>query len=698
MQRSRPTSLPVVLARVVDAQFGGDPQAQNLFSAFLARNARHAEGARQAMIAAQNRKLSWELRCAAIFMLEHHALALWSRRKLTPAGQSLLVSLGLISGGAVPAAVLDEGFSTSEPAAFVTELCNRLARLNYIHSHIRGLDTDPEKLLDFIYISRKPCKLSLARYLLDPDEVAGRILKEVRSSPGLPRQLCEVDYNGEALQKPASPRLNRFDRKLASQLRHGDRVLWVAEQTSSELNSLIEYPLGTVALVIKPPGSDLEFEVKRAGIRGPRLLNVLFQRNKSAVPLPHRLQGASYGHMLDYEQLASGRFAEIYRRVHGAEAPMSRCLGVTAISTVPNGKGNEQLMEYFSNAHAFGPGFEEMRAEMKRCVEAFEGKNRRNELAGPIGLTTRFILATVPNQAWMAGTSSFRLDRTAELLSPQGPEIYFKQGLGRAFTADDARHLADELLQEALGVYCPPDCGAIPYKDYIETALAMPCNRTVADSTYLECLADIGRYWGTLVAIGGYTEGESFVTRNVGLKSRWEQGRWRTRICFMDHDCMSGLGIPGDKPSAGWPLEGMRKDSDWICERPNSRNEFDCLRQIYGVSSGLEAQGQELFRKEAGSAHAKTRWAMRKSAKARTMFDREYVDSLIVRDQLVHEFLSHRGSEERIAAWKEGARIRFASTIYNEESFSPFCDCMARNAHRLDRYAFLYAPFPSGPR
>jgi len=654
------------------------------------------------MIAARDARLPWDLRCAAILMLEHHALLLWEQKGPASESQSLLVSLGLFSGDAIHKTVLDEGFSTTDPAAFVTELRNRLARLNYIHAGIDGLKTKPGKLLDFIYVSRRPCKLSLARYLLDPDEVASRILDEVRSSTGVPRNLRSLDYHGNTLQEPVAPSLSDFDRKLTSQLRSDHRVLWVADQTSSELNSLVEYPLGTVALVIKPPGSDMEFEAKRAGMRGRHLLNIIYERNGKPAPIPHRLQGACYGHMVDYECYASGRFSEIYRRVHGVEPPMSRCLGVTAISTVPNGAGDTPLVQYFSSPHIFGPGYDAMRAEMQRSVEAFEGSDRRDNLVGPVGLTARFIVATVPNQAWLAGTTSFRLDRTADLLSTRGAELYFVAGLGRKFTADfsadDARRLADEILEEVLGVYHPPDCDAVAYREYIEAALALPANRAIADKTYLDCMVDIGLYWGTLLAIGGYTEGESFVSRNVGLKSRWQSGQWRTRICFMDHDCLTGLGVPGEEPNAAWSIEGMRKDSDWICERGNARSEFACLREIYGVSSAIQTQGEEIFRAQVASAHTTTRNAMRNLEPVRELFDREYVDSLIVRDELIHRYLCNRDTEEGLERWKAEVKARFASTLYAKESLDYFFNTVARTAHRLERYAFLYAPSLYTPR
>src|SRR5206468_3114606 len=39
-----------------------------------------------------------------------------------------------------------------------------------------------------------------------------------------------------------------------------------------------------------------------------------------------------------------------------------------------------------------------------------------------------------------------------------------------------------------------------------------------------------------LLAVRGFSRGESFVERNVGLRSTWRDGRWSVGITFMDHD------------------------------------------------------------------------------------------------------------------------------------------------------------------
>jgi hypothetical protein len=160
----------------------------------------------------------------------------------------------------------------------------------------------------------------------------------------------------------------------------------------------------------------------------------------------------------------------------------------------------------------------------------------------------------------------------------------------------------------------------------------------------------------------------------------------------MDHDCLSGLGVPDVAPNAAWSIEGMRKDSDWIFEDRSARSEFACLREIYRVSAATEAQGEELFRNKVFSAYTTTRQAMRHSGSVQELFDRKYVDSLTVRDQLIWSYLCNRGSDAGVERWKAEVKARMPSTLYAAESLDYFFDTVTRNAHRLERYAFLYKP------
>src|SRR4029077_4215749 len=99
-------------------------------------------------------------------------------------------------------------------------------------------------------------------------------------------------------------------------------IYWVSDSTSAKINSLVEYPLTTVVLVAQPPGSDIEFEIKRAGLRGPQSLNVVCIRDGAGVPPSHRLDGGNMQWLLRHEAHSASRLSLIYRLVHNTEAPM----------------------------------------------------------------------------------------------------------------------------------------------------------------------------------------------------------------------------------------------------------------------------------------------------------------------------------------------------------------------------------------
>ena len=72
-----------------------------------------------------------------------------------------------------------------------------------------------------------------------------------------------------------------------------------------------------------------------------------------------------------------------------------------------------------------------------------------------LGLAAQFIGQVTPAQAILSGTSAFRLDKIDKYLSNAGPDQYFKTGLRVAYSTEDARQLADSVLEEILGVYHP---------------------------------------------------------------------------------------------------------------------------------------------------------------------------------------------------------------------------------------------------
>src|SRR5208283_1762716 len=98
------------------------------------------------------------------------------------------------------------------------------------------------------------------------------------------------------------------------------------------------------------------------------------------------------------------------------------------------------------------------------------------------------------------------------------------------------------------------------HAQYIRAAYQIPENRDRAHRFHASAVADLGTYWGTLLALGAYSHGESFVGRNLGLKSSFEAGEWTVKLLFMDHD---NLRIPDRGEESFWP-HGAYRASVWM--------------------------------------------------------------------------------------------------------------------------------------
>src|SRR5262249_17904000 len=153
----------------------------------------------------------------------------------------------------------------------------------------------------FMRSSRDLSKLTLARYVFSVDDVIKEIEATLVVTKGTEDTISRFgDQPGahlicESLQAP------QFEMEIVRRLCSDRRIYWVSEKCRSELNSMVEYPLTSAVVVIKPPGSDLEIEIKRAGTRGPRLLDVIIERNGAPAPSSHRLFGGSLGWLAQRE-------------------------------------------------------------------------------------------------------------------------------------------------------------------------------------------------------------------------------------------------------------------------------------------------------------------------------------------------------------------------------------------------------------
>ena len=699
--RETASPLPAKLARIVAVRFPGEPRAAYLAGAFLALNDYDRCFAAELVSLGRGRGgASWNLRLFCAMMLADQCLRLTADDvvELT----FLFGELRLLTprSPVVNADVLRQGYTSVELSVFSAELLRHLNRLQRVHRRLRGFRTTTEAWDDFIVVSRDPCKVPLARYLFAPAEVVERVVQQLQVSSGLPSPLEEP---GEDEAQRYRSHLPAYENEIVRLLTEDAHIYWSCERTSSEINRLLEKPLGTVACVVKPPGSALEFEIKRTGIGGPFPLGATyFGVNGNPVPPSHRLQGGASTASLRWESNHSAILSEVYRAAHYREAPVSKLLTLASYRTVPCHGRNVHLLDYFTGPEIFGLGFQKMRQQMKHCVSAYDQQFGDDfaDLPGEVGLTGRFLYHVLPSQGLLAQTTSYRLDTLAGYFSPAGAETYFQQGLKReSHTIEEARRFADALLEEVLGIYVAPDAKYVDHAQYVAAAFAVPENRRQADRMHAQAVSDLGQLWGTILALGGFTYGESFVGRNMGLKSSFAGGEWTSQLLSMDHD---NLHIPDDEEEVFWAQGALRnavQDECYIRGNPGRpkqvpRCALHYLQRIYHLESDdTPAESRRCLESAMGTAYRQTRRALENEPRMRRLFSMSYLRHLRDWHVVVADYLTtvHEANAAEFEAWKDRTQAYLTERNYDKIAEN-FCRALEKHSDFVRRYSFLYLP------
>ena len=351
--------------KVVDREFKNDPLAHRIFAGFLGGPHCDRDFVELVIGVASGKRENafWPLRRAATLILE----TLLIREQSDKAHEQK-----------DRIAVLDELSSAgtdghpADPTPDADAILRRILRHEHIHGRICGESTSASGLEDYLELARHECKLVLARYVFRADEVARRIVDQLRTSRGLPDPFLSDVVIEEAEQILAS--WPAFERAIVRNLLTGGQIFWVDGRTSGKINSLVEYPIGTVALVVKFPGSDLEIEIKRAGRRSARPLSIVFERDGDPVPSTHRLDGGSMAQSLVFESESAARVRRAYRILQGDEAPMSQIVAMRTVYEIPGEGGPAQVLDYFTEKSSFGGGFRKMRQALELSIQALDAE------------------------------------------------------------------------------------------------------------------------------------------------------------------------------------------------------------------------------------------------------------------------------------------------------------------------------------
>lgn len=685
------------LLNLLASEFHNPAQIFELIEGLLSHDSYDQDFSRKLIsICKQRTGLPWNLRRIATLVLENQVL------KIDPNDletfDALLVQLDLKQRGLknpLKKSVLKEGFTSTDIRRFVPEFRRRLERLAWIHDRIEGKQTSHAVLRDFFSISRQHCKLTLARYLCTPQEVVDEIIRQIDISDGVRDvDLSEIKTIKDEIKRSVEL-LPDFEGEILRRLFQTGRIYWVSERTSSRLNSLVEYPLTTVVLVVKPPGSDIEFEIKRAGLRGDNSLSVIYARNRYTVPPSHRLNGGSMQWLLRYEADAAIRLNRAYRQVHGIDAPIPAYIARAMVYTIPTQNGAARTMDYFTQRHLFGTGFNQMRAAMRDSVEAFagEGHGKLPPLLDAVSLAAQFIAQVTPGQAILTGTTAYRIDKLEGYLSKNGPEQYFKVGLKVGYSIEEAKQLADTVLEEILGIYRPPDVRYRSHEQYVAAALS--ANRARADEVYLSIVEQIAKFWGTLFSLRVHTRGESFVARNVGLKSCWENGEWKVKIVFMDHDAVTLHGPDEHYFFADSAIPTIALDESYIWSR-NPRHfpgsELGYLQRIYQIDKAVDEKGEERARQILRDVYVKTRSALQTNERLRRLYHKRFLERYLDWDIFVNGYLGLNGEKAGNKRWKQKMEEKLTGKGYKSGVVERMGETVEKNRQFLEKYSFLFEP------
>jgi hypothetical protein len=213
-------------------------------------------------------------------------------------------------------------------------------------------------------------------------------------------------------------------------------------------------------------------------------------------------------------------------------------------------------------------------------------------------------------------------------------------------------------------------------------------------------LKQIGAMWGTLLGLRGYSLGESFVSRNVGLRTIWTGGKWCVKLIFQDND---NLVLPGEGQTEFWPMTAMPHTIlddvyiNGIYGKENPEFELDALRRIYRVDEEVEKLGRKRLRWAMKDAYAKTQIAIVSDPEVKASFHERFVERLRDWDAVARIYLGRNGSAD-VNDWKPRVERFLKERGYADNSIAYHCRALETHKSFVETYSFLYRSRSRAPR
>src|SRR6185436_8451122 len=232
------------------------------------------------------------------------------------------------------------------------------------------------------------------------------------------------------------------------------------------------------------------------------------------------------------------------------------------------------------------------------------------------------------------------------------------------------------------------------YEQYVDAAFVVAENRQRANQVYLSLVEQLARFWGTLLAIGAFSRGESFVGRNVGLRSVWVAGQWKVEIIFMDHDAIV-MHWPGEGQFyAKGALPNISLDERYIWGRYNARrfatSDMGYLQSIYRIGSDVDDQGQALAKATLKAAYKKTQHELLTNPRLKQFFSKVFIDRLMVWDTLVAGYFQMNGDKSANARVKKEMKQMLVAKGYRTGAYESYMETIEQYRAFLERYSYLF--------
>lgn len=560
------------------------------------------------------------------------------------------------------------GYPVNDVKAFVNSLIKRIRSQEYLYRRICTENRKSSDLGDFIYRSKQDDKHALFRFAVNAEQLLQQIKKQTNQVPkdtdeGETAGIAEYGYlPSRSLILNSLPPL---ERALVERIIAGKDVLLISPETPSDFNYLVTHPytyfyahepdkpLETRVILIRTPGTSIEMQIKGSGIHGKNPFDIgyliKYNKNLPVVVRTHVLGGGADFRSILGEYETGLRFAKIYYQTYGKLPDMVLPIDIWGFKSVRIGAKEVNFMEYFSNPKYWGKkNFKKLKQRVREVASVWLDGYKSSWSFKKVlrELLKEFCFG----QLLYVRTTAFRLKTLAKYLFETGPDVYFREIGKSSYTEDDARRMADTLIEEILGEYVPPDIAFTTCPLYKKAAINDFRNKKRAGEIYKDLMKQMGQYWGAILGIGGTTDGYGFYDTNIGIKRVWENSEWKVKLVFHDLDSYY---IPDERINVFRPTAFMRcfqKDARAI-ESPTEatmKSLIDPRTQIanlYEVDENTRREGLAIFEREVRMAFQKTFATIKDDTSLSDIVKAGYVETFEAWVKAVQSFLEMKNMD-----------------------------------------------------